>query len=699
MRRVLSVLSVLLAFTGLGIAAPAAHAVPGGGTQMWSGYAYYPRVVRLEHNGSSNGMVVAAVVTNQNGDWVGAVFHSTDNGRSYTQVGAVDDPVNSTGMCCQTLYELPSAVGGMPAGTLLWAASFGADAGSGRRMSIRVWRSNDLGVSWSYLSTVTTASSGLGLWEPELTVASDGRLVVFYSDETDPAHSQKLERAHSADGVTWTDFSDTVALGDSSARPGMAVVRRLPGGSYLMSYEVCGGSHVCEVYVRSSPDGWDWGTPSDIGTRVLTADGRYPASTPTITVAGHTVLLTAMRLRNPDGSFAAGDGRTVLGNAAGGQGPWFDVASPVPLSDAGGGPAPTCPGYSSPLLGSADGKSFLQVTTDLDASGQCRAYVGQASALPSGSTGSTWTAEGSQVYLSPNQQHFTDTNAGGALRNVWWDGSTGYAADTWATGVTGNPVTFADGTQQHVFVRGSNGSLQHYFRDSATGSTTHDTWAGSGLAGDPAAMTIGDAQHVWWVDSAGTLEHSWWDPAGGSHHDTWATGVTGRPSAMLVGDVQHVFVRTPTGAIRHVWWDAAQGSQSETVPADAAGDLAVAEIGDAQHLWFTDSAGRLQHWWWSPAAGWNNDTWGSGDTGRPAFLQDGAQQHVFVRGSGGTLEHYFWQPSDGLHHDTWGTGISGDPTALPIGDAQHVWATDPNGTVQHWWWDQADGLRHDSWGS
>lgn len=699
MRRVLPLVSVLLIVLGLLTVVAPANAVPGGGTRLWTGYSYYPRLIRLANNGSANGMVVAAVVTNQNGNWVGAIFHSTDNGRTYAQVGAVNDPVGATGMCCQTLYELPTAVGGMPAGTLLWAASFGADGGSNRRMSIRVSRSNDLGVTWSSLSTVTTSSSSSGLWEPELTVSADGHLVAFYSDETDAAHSQKLDEARSTDGVTWTDFGNAVALTDSAARPGMAVVRRLPNGSYLMSYEVCGGSHVCEAYVRGSPDGWGWGDPTNIGTRVLTADGRYPASTPTITVAGNTVLLTAMRLRNADGTFATGDGTTVLGNAAGGQGAWFDIASPVPLSDPGGGPSPTCPGYSSPLLGSADGKSFIQVTTDYDANNQCSAYVGQAAALPSGSTGATWSAEGSQVFLTPNEQHFMDTNASGALRNVWWNSSTGYAANTWATSATGNPVTFVDNTQQHAFVRGTDSSLQHYFWDSATGASAHDTWATSGVAGDPAAIMVGSAQHVWWVDTAGTLEHSWWDPSGGSHHDTWASGVTGRPSVMLVGGVQHVFTRTTSGATEHVWWDAAQGLQSETIPTNATSDLTVAEMGDAQHVWLTDAAGNLRHWWWSPGAGWNNDTWGTGVTGRPTFLLAGTQQHVFVRGTGGTVEHYYWDPNSGTHHDTWGSGITADPTSLLIGDVQHVWATDGTSTVQHWWWSPTQGSHHDTWGS
>jgi len=103
----------------------------------------YPRAVRLEYNGAANGRILASVVTFvSNADGIGAIYESTNGGASFAQVGTVADPLaaDGKGLCCATLYELPRQVGSMPAGTLLWAASVGADA---RPMALRIWRSHD----------------------------------------------------------------------------------------------------------------------------------------------------------------------------------------------------------------------------------------------------------------------------------------------------------------------------------------------------------------------------------------------------------------------------------------------------------------------------------------------------------------------------------------------------------------------------
>lgn len=172
-------------------AAPALAAA--NGTPLGSGTGLYPRAIRLEHSGSANGRVLASVVTFNGNNGVGAIHESTDGGATFRQVGAVTDPESSggQGLCCSTLFELPRQVGSLAPGTLLWSASSGADE-QNRRMALRVWRSNDVGRTWSYLSTCATANGTGGLWEPEFSVAADGALVCHYADETDPAHNQKL---------------------------------------------------------------------------------------------------------------------------------------------------------------------------------------------------------------------------------------------------------------------------------------------------------------------------------------------------------------------------------------------------------------------------------------------------------------------------------------------------------------------------
>ncbi|MFI8165721.1 exo-alpha-sialidase [Streptomyces sp. NPDC085931] len=363
---------------------PSAPTPTATGTPLRDGTGLYPRAVRLAHNGTANGRILAGVVTFDGDNGIGAIHESTDSGATFREVGRIADPESATGqgLCCATLFELPRPVGGLRAGTLLWASSAGQDEPD-RRMALRIWRSDDVGRTWSYLSSCAVASGTGGLWEPEFSVAADGALVCHYSDETDPAHSQKLVAARSYDGVRWQDHHDTVAGTWAPDRPGMPVVRRLPNGTYFMSYEICnpGGQYQCVVHYRTSADGWNWGDPADLGIRPETADGRYFRAAPTVAWAptpgggDGRLLLIGQRLLNRDGTVAAGSGRTILTNTRNGSGPWSAITSPVAV------PNPEvnyCQNYSSPLLPSADGRRLLQLATDFEGS-VCRAYYATAS--------------------------------------------------------------------------------------------------------------------------------------------------------------------------------------------------------------------------------------------------------------------------------------------------------------------------------
>ncbi|MGW7354505.1 sialidase family protein [Streptomyces sp. NPDC054784] len=349
------------------------------GTPLRNDTGLYPRAVRLAHNGDANGRVLASVVAFRGGDGIAPIHESTDGGATFTEVGAVADPeaAGGQGLCCGTLYELPSQVGDLRAGTLLWSASVGQDEPD-RRMALRVFRSDDVGRTWSYLSTIATAANDRGLWEPEFSVDASGALVAHWSDETDPAHSQKLVAARTTDGVTWTGHHDTLASTLASDRPGMPVVRRLPDGTYFMIFEICtpGGQYQCVVHHRTSADGWDWGDPAYLGIRPESADGKYFRHAPTIAWAPEAgnprgkLLLVGQALFNADGSRAAGTGRTVLTNSEGGAGPWREIAAPVAV---GTQEIDYCPNYSSALLPSADGGQLLEIATDWDG-GVCKPY-------------------------------------------------------------------------------------------------------------------------------------------------------------------------------------------------------------------------------------------------------------------------------------------------------------------------------------
>ncbi len=313
-------------------------------------------------------------------------------------------------------------------------------------------------------------------------------------------------------------------------------------------------------------------------------------------------------------------------------------------------------------------------------------------------------SEGSQAFLYPNQQHFLNADGGGNIRHHWWDaGSNSVTTNTWGTGIAGQPVTFIDGTSQHVFARGNDGSLRHWFWDPVNGAS-QDNWApNGGLAGDPAAIMIGDYQDVWAVDGGGNLQHWYWGPSSnGVQHDTWGSGVVGRPSVFVTSDgSQHAFARGTGGTLEHWWWSQSTGILHDTWGSGLAGDPAALAIGDFQDVWAVDGGGDLQHWYWGPNTnGVQHDAWGNGVVGRPSVVvYRNGDQEAFVRGTGGTVEHFWWDAHLGISHDTWGTGISQDPTAEIIDNQQHVWAVDSAGHAQHWFWSPgSNGIQHDDWG-
>jgi hypothetical protein len=355
-RRILSFTVVLL--VALGVPSAPAHAVREP-KLLGKGAARYPHAIRL-----GGGDIVASVDT---GGGVAEIYRS-GNGTAFRRVGVIEDPEAVRGLCCAHLYELPRQVGALPRGTLLWAGSVGYERG---RMMARIWRGDDRGASWSYLSTCGTSVENGGMWEPELSVDADGRLVCHFADETVAGHSQVLARTSSADGVTWSEKALTVAVAPHGYRPGMPHVRRLPGGTYLMTYEICGqrGQYFCEAYARTSADGSDWGDPADPGTPMHSADGRYFAHTPTIALApdGRIVLIGQM-LMDRDGRVAEGNGATLFVGSAGGRGPWVEAPAPVRVPKARD---VNCPNYHPSLVVAPGGRSVLELASDYDDDGRC----------------------------------------------------------------------------------------------------------------------------------------------------------------------------------------------------------------------------------------------------------------------------------------------------------------------------------------
>lgn len=352
------------------------------------GGSSYPRLIRLQHSGEANGRVLASMTTFNGDAGFAAIHESTDDGKTWNPLSEIHDPEgeNRKGMCCSTLYELPQQVGDMPEGTLLWAGTAGIGTDEEQRQSsLRIWRSDDHGKTWNFLSTMVTAPKGSpGIWEPEFSVSEQGDLIGFYSDDSDPEHDQKMMQVRSSDGINWTDTTETIAHDTFEVRPGMAGVRKLPDGTYLMTYEVCNlhPIHQCTVNIRKSEDGWNYGDPRDMGVKIVNGDGRVPTHTPTITLApgpnpNGRLILGYQKLVHPKGGVAPGNGTTLMinDNPSDLSSGWYTIPSPVQIQYSRGS---SCRNFSPTMLPTEDGDSVIHVTTDYEKyiPGICEAFFG-----------------------------------------------------------------------------------------------------------------------------------------------------------------------------------------------------------------------------------------------------------------------------------------------------------------------------------
>ncbi|MEU6173646.1 ricin-type beta-trefoil lectin domain protein [Streptantibioticus parmotrematis] len=363
--------------------------------------ASYPRVIRLAHSGSANGQLLATFSHSGVGSSKASfpIYRSTDGGATWSSspIGTVTDTVHGWDLDGPTLYELPQAEGSLPAGTLL-AAGTAWNRNDYTQQAVEVFYSTDHGVTWNYRSSCTSESGmantqGHGIWEPEFTVAGDGSLVCYFSDERPSTnrYPQVLAHVTSTDGgATWSSEVYDVAVQDGVQRPGMASVVKLPNGQYAMAYEDCKAGYdpdtACSVYVKTSPDGLNWSPVSGLGTLAQTSDGRHLLHTPQLAWspaggANGTLLLSGQRVvSGNDGSITVQkeSGSVLFANTSLGSGSWTETTAPVVVNPTGGYDSgeTSCPGYSSPILPSADGTSLLYMAGTHLANGKCEVQFG-----------------------------------------------------------------------------------------------------------------------------------------------------------------------------------------------------------------------------------------------------------------------------------------------------------------------------------
>jgi hypothetical protein len=330
--------------------------------------AYYPRLIRLAH-GPERGTLLLSVDHDRT---AAGLYQSTDEGHTWARRAALADTTRP-GHCCSGLWEVPQPLGDTPAGTLFWTTSVGQPRDPRSATALNLFRSTDAGKTWTLASTPVRGT--VGLWEAEYLVDAHGRLVLFYSTEEhrNEGFNQLLAHKVSTDGGrTWGPEVRDVAMPDRpdrQMRPGMATVRRLPNGRYVMVYEICGMG--CDVFIRFSDDGTHWGDPADPGTRIESGAGHHFAHAPTVTVLpdGRLAVIGQLLFDNQNRP-APGNGRVYFVGT--GRGTWTEHPAPVPVPEAVNDP---CPNYSSQLLPLPDG-TLLGAALRPGPAG-CRLYVGR----------------------------------------------------------------------------------------------------------------------------------------------------------------------------------------------------------------------------------------------------------------------------------------------------------------------------------
>ncbi|KAJ5565770.1 Neuraminidase [Penicillium sp. DV-2018c] len=240
----------------------------------------YPRQVEL-----SDGTLLATASYGGDKKPYFPIFSSADGGATWDWISNMTDQVNGLGMAAQpALAELPFAVGDFPAGTVLASGN----SWGGESTNIDIYASQDKGHTWKFVSNVargsgpSTENGNPCIWEPFIQFFNH-TIGVFYSDQRDPLHGQKLAHQESTDLKSWGDVVDDVAYLNYTARPGMTVIDYIPPlEKWILVHEFPAGGESWSgvgypVYYRLSSSPFDFryvdGTP-------IVIDGMQPNASP-----------------------------------------------------------------------------------------------------------------------------------------------------------------------------------------------------------------------------------------------------------------------------------------------------------------------------------------------------------------------------------------------------------------------------------
>jgi len=342
------------------------------GTRLTDGSGYVT-VTRIEHGAAGDKGRLLMAFEQHGMDGI-PLWESRDGGDHWRFLMNVTDQQHANDKRWQLrwqphLTEIQRASGDLPAGTLVLSANATGNDAQGRVVEedLQVYTSTDAGKTWRYRSSVIKGGGhpedkdNKGVWETNIHVLDDGRMVAYYSTEQHKAEGYNQALAHKVSddgGKHWGKEVLDVAIPGGVQRPGMAVVTRLGDKRYAMTYENIDGPDNGQVFIKFSRDGLDWGDPQRHGEPVMTLSGFWPSACPVLQWFPQggpegVIVVSAQRA----GGGGDEGGLSLYWNNASGRGPWWEVRAPVQKRSGN-----IHAGWTQALLARGDG-SFLHVTS------------------------------------------------------------------------------------------------------------------------------------------------------------------------------------------------------------------------------------------------------------------------------------------------------------------------------------------------
>jgi hypothetical protein len=227
------------------------------------------------------------------------------------------------------LYVLSKTIGKFKPGTIICSGN--SIPTNLNTTKIDVYASEDKGLTWKFVSHVATGGAAHpdngvpAVWEP-FVMEYDNKIVLYYSDQRDSKHGQKLVHTVSADLLSWDPIVDDVAYSTYTARPGMTTIIQLPNKKYMMTYEYGGGpvasgtGYSFPVYYRINDSPLNF--MGSVGYPLISSDKIQPTGSPTITYSSvggvnGTIIVSA-----------SSNSQVFVNRALGDVGAWKTLTTP-----------------------------------------------------------------------------------------------------------------------------------------------------------------------------------------------------------------------------------------------------------------------------------------------------------------------------------------------------------------------------------